>query len=133
MKTAVGIAGLLCVALALGHATLGIVWVLPGLNQDDLPKTPFGPKAMTEAMIRATWHIITVFVLGLAGLLMTLAWADADPRTAVLRWLAAMWLGAATVASWAAIRRVTKLRHLLRLPVPVLFVVVAILCWWAST
>ncbi|HEY7876383.1 MAG TPA: hypothetical protein VIG64_14805 [Actinomycetota bacterium] len=133
MDTVVGIAGLLCVALALGHATLGIVWVLPGLREDDLPKTPFGPKAMTDAMIRATWHIITVFVLGLAGLLMTLAWADADPSTVVLRWVGAMWLGAAAVASWSAIRRVRKLRQLVRLPVPVLFVVVAVLCWWAST
>lgn len=134
MDVGLGIAGLLCVALALGHATLGLVWVLPAVTDERLPKTPFGPPAMTAATIHATWHIVTVFVLALGTLLMMLAWdADADPKTLLLRVFAAMWLVVAAVAIWVAARRVRGPRDLIRLPVPVFFVVVAVLCWNAST
>jgi hypothetical protein len=134
MDVGLGIAGLLCVALALGHETLGVVWVLPAVTGEDLPKTPFGPPAMTAATIHATWHIVTVFVLALGALLITLAWdADADAKTLLLRVFAVMWLVVAAVAIWAAARRVRNPHHLIRLPVPVFFVVVAVLCWIAST
>ena len=133
MDIALGIAGLLCAALALGHATLGIVWVLPAVTKERLPKTPFGPPAMTAATIHASWHIVTVFVLALGVLLTILAWdADAEPKVLMLRVFAVMWLGVTAVAAWAAIRRVRSVRDLIRLPVPVLFVVVAALCWKAS-
>jgi hypothetical protein len=64
-------------------------------------------------------------------LLMTLAWApDADPKTLLLRWCAAFWLAATATAGWNARRRP---RSLLRSPVPLVFVVIAVLCWTAST
>jgi 4-amino-4-deoxy-L-arabinose transferase-like glycosyltransferase len=62
---------------------------------------------------------------------MTLAWApDADPKTLLLRWFAALWLAATALAGWNARRRP---RSLLRSPVPLVFVVIAALCWTAST
>ena len=134
MNVGLVIAGVICVALAVGHATLGLVWVLPGLTKERLPRTPFGPPSMTVAMVRATWHIVTVFALTVGGLLMTLAWDETgDPKTVTLRWLAAMWMGVAATAVFAGARRVHNLRDLLRLPVPVFFVIVAVLCWLAST
>lgn len=134
MDAELGVAGLLCLALALGHATLGVVWVLPAVTNERLPKTPFGPPAMTAATIHATWHIVTVFVLAVGALLLMLAWdADADPKMLLLRVLAAMWLVVTAVATWVAARRVRSPRDLIRLPVPVFFVVVAVLCWNAST
>lgn len=134
MDVGLGIAGLLCVALALGHATLGLVWVLPAVTDEHLPKTPFGPPTMTAATIHATWHIVTVFVLSLGALLTLLAWdADADSKTLLLRMFAAMWLAVTVVAIWVAARRVRSPRDLIRLPVPVFFVLVAVLCWNAST
>jgi hypothetical protein len=134
MDVALAIAGLICLALALGHATLGLVWVLPGLTEDHLPRTPFGPASMTEGMLRVTWHIVTVFAVSLGTLLMVLAWApSADPKTVVLRWFAAMWLAATAMAFWVAGRRMNSPRRFLRLPVPLLWVVVAVLCWVAST
>jgi phosphoglycerol transferase MdoB-like AlkP superfamily enzyme len=62
---------------------------------------------------------------------MALAWApDADPKTLLLRWVAALWLAATALACWNARRRP---RSLLRLPVPLVFVVIAVMCWIAST
>jgi hypothetical protein len=134
MDVALAIAGLICVALALGHATLGLVWVLPSLAAQRLPGTPFGSPSTTEAMLRVTWHIVTVFAVSLGTLLMVLAWApSADPKTLVLRWFAAMWLAASAMAFWVAGRRMRSPRRFLRLPVPLLWVVVAVLCWAAST
>jgi hypothetical protein len=134
MDVALAIAGLICLALALGHATLGLVWVLPGLTEERLPRTPFGPPSMTEGMLRVTWHIVTVFAVTLGALLIVLAWdPGADPKTVMLRWFAAMWLAATAMALWVTGRRMRSPRGLLRLPVPLLWVVVAVLCWEAST
>jgi hypothetical protein len=131
MNLGVGIAGVGCVALAFGHATVGLAWVLPRLTDQGYPGTQLGPPHGTEAMVRVTWHIVTVFVLALGGLLVTLAWfPGADTTTALLRWFAAMWLTAAAMAFWVTRRHP---RLLLRLPVPFTWVVIAILCWQAST
>lgn len=134
MEVELGIAGLLCVGLALGHATLGLVWVLPALTEERLPATPFGPASTTVGMVRVTWHIVTVFALTLGGLLMTLAWTeDADTETLLLRWFAAMWLAATAMALWVVRGAMRNPHRLLRLPVPLVWVVVAVLCWTAST
>ncbi len=130
MNVELTIAGLSCGVLAVGHATVGR-WVLPGLTKEGLPGTPFGPPSMTAGMVRYTWHIVTVVLLAFGTLLMTLAWAAAaDPKTLLLRWFAAFWLAATATVFWVARRR---LRSLLRLPVPFLFVLIAVMCWIAST
>lgn len=134
MNWELGLAGLLCVLLAVGHTTIGVVWVLPSLTKERLPSTPFGPSSMTVSMVRVTWYIVTVFALALGTLLVTLAWvADADPKMLLLRWFAAMWLVAAAMALWIAGRGARNFRFLLRLPVPLVWVVIAVLCWSAST
>jgi hypothetical protein len=131
MDVGLAIAGLFSIALGIGHESLGLVWVLPGMTEERLPRTPFGPPSMTEAMIRVTWHIVTVFALASGGLLLTLAWAPAaDPKTLLLRWFAAMWIAATAMAFYVARPRP---RQLVRMPVPLLWVVVAVLCWQAST
>ncbi len=131
MDVGLAIAALISLGLAFGHAAIGLVWVLPSLTEDRLPRTPFGPPSGTVAMIRVTWHIVTVFALTLGGLLTNLAWAPAaDPKTLLLRWFAAMWLAATAMALGVARHRP---RNLLRLPVPVLWLVIAVLCWQAST
>jgi hypothetical protein len=134
MDVGLAVAGVLCVGLALGHETLGMVWVLPGVKEDRLAKTPFGPSRLTAATIHATWHIVTVFVLSLAVLLLMLAAdVDVDARRLMLRVFSVMWVGVTLVATGSALRRTRKLRHLARLPVPVLFAVVAVLLWTSST
>jgi hypothetical protein len=128
------IAGVLSVGLAFGHATIGLVWVLPRLPEEHLPTTPFGPRSLTIAMVRVTWHIVTIFALSTGAVLVALAWAPAsDTKTLLLRSFSAMWLIATAMAMWIAARRMRSLRGLLRLPVPMLWVVIAVLCWTAST
>jgi hypothetical protein len=124
------IAGVTCAVLALGHATVGLRWVLPNLTKERLPSTPFGPPAMTLGMVRFTWHIVTLMLVAFAALLLSLAWTTAgDAETVLLRWLAALWVAATAMAVWNARRRPS---NLLRLPVPFLMMVVAVLCWTAS-
>ena len=130
MKVELTIAGISCAALAVGHWLVGR-WVLPGLTRERMPSTPFGPPSMTLGMVRFTWFIVTVVLVAFATLLVTLAWAaDADAKTLLLRWFTAFWIAATATALWNARRRP---RSLVRLPVPVLFVVIAVMCWIAST
>jgi len=106
MDVGLASAGVLCVALGLGHNTLGLIWVLPSLGRDQLPATPFGPASLTESMLRVTWFIVTVFVVAMGALLMTMAWVeDLDVRTVVLRWFAVMWIAATAMALWVATPR----------------------------
>ena len=85
---------------------------------------------MTVAVVRVTWHLVTVFVLAVGGVLITLAIAeDVNPTTVVLRWIAGMWLAATAVALWGVRRRP---RNILRLPVPLVWPLLALLCWSAS-
>jgi hypothetical protein len=131
MKVELTIAGLGCFALALGHATIGVRWVLPNLTNAHLPSTPFGSRARTIGMVRFTWHIVSVLLLGFGVLLVTLGWAPhANPKALLLRWCAALWLVAAATACWNARRQP---RSLLRPPVPLVMVVIAVMCGTAST
>jgi 4-amino-4-deoxy-L-arabinose transferase-like glycosyltransferase len=131
MNVVLAIAGLGCFVLAFGHTTIGLRWVLPNLTKGSMPSTPLGPPAMTLGMVRFTWQIVSVVLVAFGVLFMTLAWApDADPKTLLLRWCAALWLAATALAGWNARRRP---RSLLRSPVPLVFVVIAALCWTAST
>jgi hypothetical protein len=131
MNVALAIAALGWLVLAFGHTTIGLRWVLPNLTNERLPSTPFGPPSMTLGMLRFTWQVLSVLLVGFAILLMALAWApDADPKALLLRWVGAVSLAATTLACWMARRRPSRL---LRLPVPLVFVVIAVLCWTAST
>src|SRR5512132_706181 len=131
MKVELAIAGLGCFVLAFGHTTVGLRWVLPNLTKGRLPSTPVGSPSMTLGMVRFTWHVVSILLVGFGVLFMALAWAPgADPRILLLRWFAALWLAATALACCQARRRPSSL---LRLPVPLVFVVIAVLCWTAST
>jgi hypothetical protein len=131
MNLALAIAGLGCLLLAFGHTTIGLRWVLPNLTTGSLPSTPLGPPSLTLDMVHFTWHLVGVVLVGFGILFLALAVApDADPKTLLLRWFAAFWLAATALACWPARRRP---RSLLRFPVPSVFLVIAAMCWTAST
>jgi hypothetical protein len=131
MDIGLGIAGLLSVALACGHEAVGFLAVLPMITERRLDRTPLGPPSLTVAMVRVTWHLVGLFVVTAGLVLITLAVAeDAEARTVVLRWTAAMWIAATALALWS-VRR--KPAGILRLPVPLVWPVIAWLCWRAST
>jgi hypothetical protein len=130
MNVELAIAGLCCLVLAFGHAAIGLRWVLPNLSERGPSGTPFGSPRLTLGMLRYTWHVVSLMLLGFGVLLLTLAWADgADTRTLVLRWLAALWLAATALAAWNVRRRP---RAILRFPVPVLMFVIAVMTGAAS-
>jgi hypothetical protein len=131
VKIELVIAGLSCFLLAIGHTTTGLRWILPNLTAGRLPSTPLGPPSMTLGMVRFTWQIVSVLLVAFGVLFMTLAGSPhSDPKTLLLRWFTAFWLAATATACWNGRRRP---RSLLRLPVPVVFVVIAVMCWTAST
>jgi hypothetical protein len=131
MNAELAIAGLGWFVLAFGHTAVGLRWVLPSLRNAHLPSTPFGPPSMTFAMLRFTWHVVTVMLVGFGILFATLALASgADPKTLLLRWFAGLLLAVAAMACWIA--RGSP-RTLLRLPVVPVFLVLAVICWTAST
>lgn len=131
MNVELAIAGLGCFVLAFGHMTVGLRWVLPNLTKERLPSTPVGSPSMTLGMVRFTWQVVSVLLVAFGILLMALALApDADPRTLLLRWFAALSLAATAQACWQARRRPSRL---LRRPVPWVLVVIAVMCWTAST
>ncbi len=81
MDIGLAIAGAICLLMAVGHTMIGVRWILPGITEENLPKTPFGPHSMSVAMVRVTWFIVTIFVLGIGGLLLSLAWDESvDPK-----------------------------------------------------
>jgi hypothetical protein len=130
MDVELAIAGVCCLVLAFGHTAIGLRWVLPNLSERGLPGTPFGSPRLTLGMLRYTWHVVTVLLLGFGVLLMTLALApDADSKTLVLRWFAALWFAAIALALWSARR---SPRSILRFPVPVLMFVAAVMTLAAS-
>lgn len=132
MDVRLTIAGVICLLMAAGHTTIGVVWVLPKLTERDVPRTPFGPPSMTVSMIRVTWFVVTIFCLGVGTLLLLVAADPGGTRELLLRTLAATWATATVMGLSVAAPRLRSLRGFLRLPVPVLWVVVAVLCWQAA-
>lgn len=132
MDVGLFVAGVMCIAMGFGHQSIGMRWVIPGLTEERVPKTPFGPKTMTISMLRVTWYIVTVFVFAV-GVLLILVASDAtiDARSLLLRGLAVMWFAATAMALWVSRRALRHPRQFLRLPVPLLWIVVGVLCWTA--
>jgi hypothetical protein len=130
MDVDLAIAALCCFLLAFGHTAIGLRWILPSLTHQSLPGTPFGSSRLTLGMVRFTWNVVSILLVGFGVLLGTLALAPgADTTTLLLRWLSVFWLAATALAVWYARRRP---RTILRFPVPVITLAIAILTWAAS-
>jgi hypothetical protein len=116
--------------LAFGHTAIGVRWILPSLAKANLPGTPFGPPALTHSMLRFTWYVVSIVLVAFGVLFSVLALApDVDAKMLLLRCLAGFLLVVASLAIWNVRRRPSSL---LRLPVPLVFVVIAGLCLAAS-
>jgi hypothetical protein len=133
MNVELAVAGWICVAMAFGHTAIGVRWVLPSLSEQQLSTTPFGGRTFSLTMIRITWFVVTIFAFGMGGLLLTLAWSDVEPQTVILRWLAGMWIAATLMVPFVTVGGPRKAHYNPRLPVPLLWIAVAVLCWVAST
>lgn len=130
MSIELAIAAVCCFLLTVGHTAIGARWVLPGITRESLPRTPFGSRAMTLNVIRFTWNVVSLFQFACGVLLAILALSSpADVDSLVLRWQAGFWVAAMLMLLWEVRRRPTSF---LRLPVPLLLVVIAAMCWAAS-
>jgi hypothetical protein len=128
MNVELVITGLGWFVLAFGHAVVGLRWVLPNLTGAE--------HTVRSALVHVghaalTWNVVSVLLLAFGVLFTTLAWVPhADPKTLLLRWFVALVPAATALAFWEARRRP---RSLLRLPVTLVMVVIAVMSWTAST
>ena len=131
MDVALTVAGAACVGMAFGHEGVGR-WVLPRLDEGRVDATPVGASATTVGMIRVTWHVVTLFVAMLGVVLLVLATSSSvDVRAMLLRAIAVTWI-VATLMAVAVTQPRRNWRSFLRLPVPLVWVLVAVLCWVAA-
>ena len=128
MGVEMAIAGAGCLLLAAGHTAIGMRWVLPGLRGVELPRTPFGSRALTVSMLRFTWVVVSLMLTLFGVLFLSLAWAD-DVEGVLTWWLVAFWTLAACTALWFGRRRPSAM---LRFPVPIVLSLVAAMCWVAA-
>lgn len=130
MQLEIAVAGAICLILGASHAAIGSRGVLPHLTKDNFSSTWFGPRSLTAGMVRFTWHMTTIVLLGFAVLLNGLAFApDVDARILVLRWVAGMWLVATPFVLFVA----GSPRRVLRFPMALLIPLVAVLCWLGAS
>ena len=133
MNVALGVAGIVCIAMSFGHTAIGVKWVLPAIGDAKFPASPFGGSSMSATMIRVTWFVVTIFAAGVGITLILLAWApELGARAIFLRATGIMWSSATVMACTVAFRRTRSLRTMFRLPVPFLWLGVAIICWLAA-
>jgi hypothetical protein len=122
------VAGASALAGAAIHGAAGERLVLRKLFSGPLPSTPFGGHAATKAMIRATWHIVTLTFLVFGSALEacgSLGAGDACRGIGVV--------AASSFTAYLALAVALALqppRKLLFHPGPVLFLTVAALTWW---
>jgi hypothetical protein len=121
------IAGALLLLLAAGHTFVGHRWVLPRLRRDSLPETPLGGSSMTANFLNVTWDVVGIALVGLSALVLVLSGRSPSPdRTLALNVVAAIMTVATVLVLWLSRRRPA---NLLRAPIWMLFVVIAVICW----
>jgi hypothetical protein len=124
-------AGSLSLAMAVGHTTIGVRWVLPHLRDEALPSSPFGTGAMTANFIVVTWHAVGVMLVSVGVVLSVLATRSLSGDGAIaVRGVGAMFAATTLVVLWLARRRP---KGLVRAPMWLLFIAMALLCWLGAT
>ena len=107
------------------HGIAGEALVVRALSPAMLPSTRLGGPRMTEAMIRASWHLTTVAFLSVGlGLLLAGSVLDGDTARGVGL------LAAAAATGFAAVTVALAGRSFFRHPAPALLTAAAALAWW---
>ncbi len=121
-------AGVLAMAGAAIHGGLGEAVVLRPLFSGELPSSRFGGPSATRAMIRATWHIVTLTFAAFGLSLATCGFVgpgDACRGIGVVA--ASSFTGFLAVAVAVVLQRPrAEIRH----RGPLVFLAVAALTWW---
>jgi len=126
MHAALMVAGGMSLLLAAGHTLVGRAWVLDRLPRDFQP-TPFGDASLTRGAVVFTWHALGLMLTTMGVLLIALGQGEpADARDRVLVVVGGAFACATALLLWNTRRRPFDL---LRAPIWVLTIVIAILCW----
>jgi hypothetical protein len=122
------VAGVLALVGVAVHGVAGERLVLRKLFAGPLPSTPFGGQFATKAMIRVTWHIVTVTFLAFGSALEVCgAMGTGDACRGIGVMAASSFTAYLAVAVVVVVRRPRMLvRHL----GPLMFLAVAALTWW---
>lgn len=119
-------AGIVSLFMAVGHTTIGLIWVLPRLSRDSLPRSPFGGGDMTSTFITVSWHVVGLTLLAVAAALLLMSRGHLAPDGAiVVRAIGSLFATTTALVLWLARRRPAGL---LRAPMWLLFVAVSALC-----
>lgn len=122
MRSGLLVAAVLIALVAIAHSFLGERYILMRLfRRSDLPRL-FGSDLFTRRTLRFAWHITSVAWLGLAGVLVVLAFPGPPAPGALLLSVAATFLATAAIAALGS-----RGRHLSW----VVFTAIALLAWFA--
>ncbi len=124
------VAGALAVLAAAIHGTGGEIWILPKLFSGDLPSSRFGGPSATRAMIRFTWHAVSLTFLAFGAALATCGVVGPAGACQGVGILAANVFTAFVALTFVVV--FLRPRALFFHPGPLVFVAVAALAWWGT-
>lgn len=120
-------AAFICFSLAVWHTVVGNLWVFPRLQARALPSTPVGGPYITEAFMKVTWHFVGITLVSFGAFLLLMAGPQLPSGTLVaVRGIGGVFAAVSLMVIWRVRRKPTTL---LRAPIWMLFVAVAVLCW----
>ncbi len=122
------VAGALGLVGAAVHGGAGERLVLRKLFAGPLPSTPFGGHAATKAMIRGTWHIVTLTFVAFGSALEACGALGAGDACRGIGLVAASSFTAYLALAVALILQ--RPGKLFFHPGPIMFLIVAALTWW---
>jgi hypothetical protein len=124
------VAGAIAMLAAGIHGGVGESIVLRPLFSGDLPSSRFGGPSATRAMIRATWHIVTLTFLAFGSGLVTCGLVGpSDACTGIGVVAASSFTAFVVLTFWLALRRPGSFFFH---PGPLAFLAVAGLAWWGT-
>jgi hypothetical protein len=109
-----------------GHAGIGLRWILPRLSRESLPRSPFGDGEMSEGFIAITWHAVTIMLVVFGVTLLLLGRGRLGGDGAIFA--RAIGIGFATLTATVLWRTRRRRSALLRAPMWLLFVTMSVLC-----
>jgi len=113
------------------HSFLGEVLFLRRTPAEALPTSIFGGHRASKAMMRASWHLLSLTWLTMGAALMFFSVSVHDPAVHVFSIPVAIAFSGATLYVTAT-ALVTDLRALIRHPAGILFVAITVLTWRGS-
>lgn len=126
------IAGGMALVTASIHGIVGDAVLVRKIKIEALPTTPFGGPAQSKALIRVSWHLLTLtFVILAVALFVSGIWDTSDFAPGVAYLAGAMYTGFAVTTVGVTLVR-SGARGLVAHPAQFVFVTVCAMIWWGA-